>query len=111
MLKFQKSANLRGEKGSGYCSNHIESKYADYADRLESAIKAKCSDSNALRTYINPGPKALGMEVKQSQYQQCLYSSMVSKNFLILYGGDRSEMKWTGGVIGIVSGYLGTGFG
>lgn len=43
-----------------YCSNHIESKYEDYAGRLESAVRAKVSNQSALVFQVNPGPKAMG---------------------------------------------------
>lgn len=64
-------------EGHQFCTSHLESRYEEYESKIKDLVMARCPKPDALHIHVNPGPKLLGMDVKRSTYQPCLYQSMV----------------------------------
>ncbi|CAD7930396.1 unnamed protein product [Amoebophrya sp. A25] len=65
-----------------WCSNHVEGRYDEYEGKVISAIQEKAGSAAVanLQVQTNPGPKALGMDVKQSPHHSNFYVSMVTNH-------------------------------
>ncbi|CAD7934605.1 unnamed protein product [Amoebophrya sp. A120] len=60
-----------------WCSNHREEQYEEYEEKVKSAILTKLAGGPDIRIEVNPGPKAIGMDVRESQHKKGFFQAMV----------------------------------